>query len=291
LRKTRAPVARAVKTKPSQIESRKGRQQRSSKPKGVSAKKPTITQLTRELAEARPSRWRAPTCSLISHRLRPWTLEALHSATSCAARAASSAPTAAARSAAPTRAGQDAGSGRRADPSDGTATGRALLELKPVQILDVRADPEYDIPELRVRIAQMRTALAVPLLRNGTPVGVITLWKNKVEAFSDRQIDLVTTFADQAVIAIENVRLFEATQAHARELTEALDRQTATSDVLRIVSGSPGELAGVRVDPANAMRMCQGQLNAPSCTRIRYSAWWRCRPRRCRPPRGCARSP
>jgi signal transduction histidine kinase len=142
----------------------------------------------------------------------------------------------------------------------GTATGRVLLELRPVQILDVLADPDYEVPEAQM-IAEMRTVLSVPLLREGIPLGVITLWKDKVEPFTDRQIDLVTTFADQAVIAIENVRLREAREAHARELAEALEHQTATSDILRIVSCSPGDLRPVFDSIlANAMRLCEAQF-------------------------------
>src|SRR5262249_50266640 len=140
-----------------------------------------------------------------------------------------------------------------------SATGRALQELRPVQILDIRADPDYSVPDEQM-IEKMRTVLSVPLLSGGTPKGVITLWKNKVEAFTDRQIDLVATFADQAVIAIENVRLLEATHAHARELSEALEAQTATADVLRVVSGSPGDLKPVFDSIlASATRLCEAQ--------------------------------
>jgi GAF domain-containing protein len=140
-----------------------------------------------------------------------------------------------------------------------SATGRALQELRPVQILDIRADPDYAVPDEQM-IDKMRTVLSVPLLSGGTPKGVITLWKNKVEAFTDRQIDLVATFADQAVIAIENVRLLDATHEHARELSDALDRQTATADVLRAVSSSPGDLKAVfNAILANATRLCEAQ--------------------------------
>jgi GAF domain-containing protein len=109
-------------------------------------------------------------------------------------------------------------------------------------------------------IEKMRTVLSVPLLSGGTPKGVITLWKNKVEAFTDQQVDLVASFADQAVIAIENVRLIDATHEHARELSDALERQTATADVLRAVSSSPGDLNAVfNAILANATRLCEAQ--------------------------------
>ena len=81
--------------------------------------------------------------------------------------------------------------------------------------------------------------LGVPLLREGKPIGVVTLGRRNVAPFSDKQIDLVSTFADQAVIAIENVRLFEEVQARTAELQQSLEYQTATSDVLNVISRSP----------------------------------------------------
>src|SRR5262245_28751064 len=93
----------------------------------------------------------------------------------------------------------------------GTTVGRALLECHPVQIPDVLADPEYDFPQAQ-ELMGFRTVLAVPLLREGVPLGTIGLWKTEVAPFTDKQIELITTFADQAVIAIENVRLFDEIQ-------------------------------------------------------------------------------
>src|SRR5262249_6066640 len=90
----------------------------------------------------------------------------------------------------------------------GTATGRALLERRVVQIPDCRADREYDFPETQ-KLTGARTVLAIPLLREGVPLGTIGLWKTEVAPFTDKQIELLTTFADQAVIAIENVRPFD----------------------------------------------------------------------------------
>ena len=101
-----------------------------------------------------------------------------------------------------------------------TATGRALLERRTVQIPDVQADREYDFPETE-KVTGLRTVLAVPLLREGVPLGTIGLWKTEVAPFTDKQIELLTTFADQAVIAIENVRLFDEIQDKNRQLAEA----------------------------------------------------------------------
>jgi signal transduction histidine kinase/putative methionine-R-sulfoxide reductase with GAF domain len=102
----------------------------------------------------------------------------------------------------------------------GTTTGRALLARNPVQIPDVLADPEFDFPQAQ-ELMGFRTVLAVPLLREGVPLGTIGLWKTEVAPFTDKQIELLTTFADQAVIAIENVRLFDEIQDKNRQLAEA----------------------------------------------------------------------
>src|SRR6516165_3407079 len=123
-------------------------------------------------------------------------------------------------------------------------TGRVLLEGKPVQIPDVLADPEYRLTEPQ-RLGGYRTHLGVPLLREGSPIGVILVSRRTVRPFDNKHVELVSTFADQAVIAIENVRLFEAEQQRTRELTESLEQQTATSEVLRVISSSPGELEPV----------------------------------------------
>jgi signal transduction histidine kinase len=102
----------------------------------------------------------------------------------------------------------------------GSLTGRTILECKTIHIHDVLADPEYKLTEM-ARIGRYRTLLGVPLIRERTPIGVISLQRNTVRPFTDKQIELVTTFADQAVIAIENVRLFEEIQDKSRQLAEA----------------------------------------------------------------------
>jgi two-component system, NtrC family, sensor kinase len=103
---------------------------------------------------------------------------------------------------------------------------------------DVLADPNYNWREGQ-EIGNFRSNLAAPLLRDGVAVGVITVVRRTVKPFTDRQIELITTFADQAVIAINNVGLFEEVQARTKELAESLEYQTATSEVLNVISRSP----------------------------------------------------
>jgi len=142
----------------------------------------------------------------------------------------------------------------------GTMSGRVLAERRTVHIPDVLADPEYAFAQGQ-KIAGFRTLLGVPLLREGTPIGIIVLARTAARPFSDKQIELVTTFADQAVIAIENVRLFDEVQARTRELSEALEQQTATSEVLGVISSSPGELKPVfETMLENATRICGAQF-------------------------------
>ena len=125
-----------------------------------------------------------------------------------------------------------------------------------VHVPDVLADPEYARLDAQ-KISGHRAALGVPLLREENVVGVIFVTRTVPQPFTDKQIELVKTFADQAVIAIENVRLFEEVQARTRELSEALDQQTATSEVLEVISSSPGDLEPVfNVMLENATRLC-----------------------------------
>jgi GAF domain-containing protein len=145
----------------------------------------------------------------------------------------------------------------------GSVTARAILTRSVVHIPDVRADP--DLEQSVLITLGFRTVLAVPMLRDGEPIGAITVSRQTVAPFSDAQIVLLQTFADQAVIAIENVRLFTAlqernqalTQAHA-QVTQTLDQQTAASEILKVISRSPTEVQPVfDTIVRNAARLCQ----------------------------------
>src|SRR5262245_42039174 len=144
-------------------------------------------------------------------------------------------------------------------PERSNLAGRAILDRALIHVPDVFKDPEYS-RELALA-GGWRAALALPLLCDGKPVGALALAKAEPTPFSDRQIQLLKTFADQAVIAIENVRLFEAVQARTRELSESLDQQTATSEVLKVISSSPGQLEPVfQTMLANAVRICEAKF-------------------------------
>jgi two-component system, NtrC family, sensor kinase len=145
-------------------------------------------------------------------------------------------------------------------PGRGSVVGRTLVAGKPVQIVDALHDPEFKMIEVAKRTG-MNTLLGVPLMREGAPIGVMVLQRRALVPFTDKQIELLTTFADQAVIAIENVRLFDAEQQRTHDLTEALERQTVLAEVLRVISSSPGDLKPVfETILENATRICQAKF-------------------------------
>src|SRR5262249_52370686 len=145
-------------------------------------------------------------------------------------------------------------------PAPATALGRALAAKQPVQITDVLNEPQYfNVPSgytsaQLTKLAGARTVLGVPMLKENNLVGAIVIYRQEVRPFTDKQTELVKNFAAQAVIAIENTRLLN-------ELRESLQQQTATSDVLKVISSSPGELAPVfQAMLANAVRICEAKF-------------------------------
>ncbi|MFL6827742.1 MAG: GAF domain-containing protein [Bradyrhizobium sp.] len=141
--------------------------------------------------------------------------------------------------------------------SRGSVLGRAVLEGKTVQVVDVNADTEYRNVEQRTR-GDYRTVLGVPLMREGVPIGIIMLTRKTVRRFTDKQIELVTTFADQAVIAIENVRLFDEVQARTRDLQEALTSQTGSANILKVIASSPTDVGPVlKAIVESACELCE----------------------------------
>ena len=144
----------------------------------------------------------------------------------------------------------------------GFVNGRAFVDRAPVHVhdLQVSAHEFPDGSKAALRLGH-RTVLAVPLLREDEAIGTLQIRRTEVKPFTDKQIELIRTFADQAVIAIENVRLFDEVQARTRELSEALERQTATSEVLQVISRSPGSLEPVfNAMLENAVRICGAQF-------------------------------
>ncbi len=142
--------------------------------------------------------------------------------------------------------------GQDAMPLRGTLSGRAVLDGQTVHVRDLQeAGDEFSVGRARALKQGTRTAVATPLLREGVPIGAILIRRGEIRPFSEQHIALLKTFADQAVIAIENVRLFNETK-------EALEQQTATSDILRVISSSPTDLQPV-LDAVSesAARLCE----------------------------------
>ena len=143
-------------------------------------------------------------------------------------------------------------------PGPGTALDRVVRTKRPVHVPDIAKEKAYlrgnSTFTAAVRLGGYRTLLSVPMLQNGKLIGTLAIQRQEVRPFTDNQIDLVTSFAAQAVIAIENTRLLN-------ELRESLEQQTATSDVLSVISSSPGELEPVfQAMMANATRICEAKF-------------------------------
>ena len=138
---------------------------------------------------------------------------------------------------------------------------------RPIPITDTEDISHAQIREI-ARLRGFRSMLFVPLINDGVPIGIISVTRLKTGSFVPHHVELLQTFADQAVIAIENVRLFDEVQARTRDLTESLQQQTATADVLKVISASPGELEPVfQTMLENAVRLCEAKFAMLSYTK------------------------